>query len=155
MKEIEKLNKLTADQDVTAIAEKADKLSPKGFKAFEAAVNEEYNKLSKLPKAKRLPRIESMIDGLLEKYLRKDLRPAKVKVDRRKPVVQVDKDGNFVAEHESVQAAHRNTGVSDGSICYCCRHEYGFKSAGGFGWMYKTEWLEKQAAPAEENKAAE
>ena len=141
MKQIEKFEKLTAGQNVDTIAEKVDRLSPKGQKLFAEQIEAEYNKLSKVNKAKRPAKIEVIVDELLEKYLRKDLRPAKEKVDRRLTVLQINKETDeIIAEHESVQAAHRATNISDGSICYCCLNRPGFKTAGGFKWKYKKDW---------------
>ena len=141
MKQIEKFEKLTAGQNVNNIIEKVDRLSTKGQKLFAERIEEEYNKLSKVNKAKRPAKIEVIVDELLEKYLRKDLRPAKEKVDRRLTVLQINKETDeIIAEHESVQAAHRATNISDGSICYCCLNRPGFKTAGGFKWKYKKDW---------------
>ena len=98
MKQIEKFEKLTAGQNVNNIIEKVDRLSTKGQKLFAERIEEEYNKLSKVNKAKRPAKIEVIVDELLEKYLRKDLRPAKEKVDRRLTVLQInglDADEDF------------------------------------------------------------
>lgn len=141
MKQIEKFEKLTAGQDVNNIVEKIERMSPKGQKLFAERIEAEYNKLSKINKAKRPAKIEAIADEILEKYLRKDLRPVKEKVDRRLTVLQIDKETDkVIAEHESVQAAHRATSISDGSICYCCLNRPGFKTAGGFKWAYKKDW---------------
>ena len=61
-----------------------------------------------------------------------------------KPVVQLDKKGNFISEFESLREASRRTGIADGSICRCCNHKPGYKSAGGFIWIYKDEYLNTQ-----------
>ena len=54
-----------------------------------------------------------------------------------KAVYQFDKSGNLVNTYPSVQAAHRATGISDASICYCANNKYGFKTAGGYKWSYR------------------
>lgn len=64
--------------------------------------------------------------------------------DARSPVVALDKTGKFIAEYESIVEASRVTGVAQSSICYCCKHKYGFKSAGGFIFMYKDEYTATQ-----------
>ena len=61
-----------------------------------------------------------------------------------KPVVQLDKKGNFVAEYKSAQEAFRATGIAQSSICKCCQHKPGHYSAGGFIWIYKDEYLNTQ-----------
>ena len=54
-----------------------------------------------------------------------------------KTVYQFDKNGNLVNSYPSVQEAHRKTGISDASICYCANNKYGFKTAGGYKWSYR------------------
>lgn len=60
--------------------------------------------------------------------------------DILKPIVVLDKKGNFISEYESMQRASKETGVDTGTICYCCKHEYGYKSAKGYVFMYKEEY---------------
>tara|TARA_R110002072_G_scaffold7503_2_gene40974 strand:+ start:769053 stop:769706 length:654 start_codon:yes stop_codon:yes gene_type:complete len=54
---------------------------------------------------------------------------------RRKMVVQMDLDGNIIAEFKSVAEAANPSGANKSSIAKCCRNEY--KSASGFKWKYK------------------
>lgn len=54
---------------------------------------------------------------------------------RKKLVVQLDLEDNFVAEYSSVAEASRNTGVSKTCISRCCRGER--KHSGGFLWKYE------------------
>lgn len=61
-----------------------------------------------------------------------------------KPVVQLDKEGNLVAEYKSILEASRLTGVASISICYCCKHKQGHYSAGGFIFLYKDEYAATQ-----------
>lgn len=61
-----------------------------------------------------------------------------------KRVVQLDKGGNFIAEFESINEAARRTGIAPTSICYCCQHKPSYKSAKGFIFMYKDEYLNTQ-----------
>ena len=61
-----------------------------------------------------------------------------------KPVVQLEKKGNFIAEFESLREASRRTGIASISICSCCKHKPGHKSAGGFIWIYKDEYTASQ-----------
>ena len=142
---IEQLLNGLDSQTVNDINAKADNLSPKGQKLLKEQLTENKTKLSKLAKKQRPSRISAMIDTLLPKYTKKELRQKKEKVDRRLTVLQIDKaTGKVIAEHESVQAAHRATNISDGSICYCCLGKYGFKTAGGFKWAYKKDWTAKE-----------
>ena len=56
------------------------------------------------------------------------------------PVVQLDNNGNFVAEYKSANEASRLTGIHQGNISGCCRHEHGRKLAKGFIFMFKDEY---------------
>lgn len=53
-------------------------------------------------------------------------------------VVQIDKYDNLVAEFNSVQNAHRTTGINYCCICECCNGTQ--KTAGGYKWMRKSDW---------------
>lgn len=56
---------------------------------------------------------------------------------RRKPVIQLDKDGNFIKEFRDAQDASQEVGCKKGVIQDVCRgKEYCF-TAGGFKWQYK------------------
>lgn len=54
-----------------------------------------------------------------------------------KPVIQLTKDGQFVAEYQSITEAQRQTGINNSNICACCNNKPHNKSAGGFVWKYK------------------
>ena len=65
------------------------------------------------------------------KKLSKILKNRKYKL---KPVLQYDKNGNFINEYPSANDAARKTGVNQPSICMVCRGK--LKSTGGFLWKY-------------------
>ena len=50
----------------------------------------------------------------------------------QKPVKQLTKDGQFVAEYSSIKKAQSQTGIRH--IDACCRNER--KTAGGYCWEY-------------------
>ena len=50
-------------------------------------------------------------------------------------ILQFSKDGELIAEYQSIREAERQTGCNKGNICSCCKGKY--KSAGGFIWRYK------------------
>lgn len=65
----------------------------------------------------------------------------------QRAVLQIDKKtGVVIARHNGVREAEKNTGVSDGSICYCCLHKPGYKSAGGFKWEYEENYVAPQTS---------
>ena len=51
------------------------------------------------------------------------------------PVLQFSKDREFIKEWPSIREAGRQLGISQGSICSCCKGR--LKTAGGFIWKYK------------------
>lgn len=52
-----------------------------------------------------------------------------------KAVLQIDLDGNIIAEFPSVNEIHRQFGFSIGNISYCCNGK--MKSAYGYRWSFK------------------
>lgn len=59
---------------------------------------------------------------------------------RRKPVLQFEKGGEYIAEFSSTIEAEKETGVWHNNISKVCKGKA--KTAGGFIWRYK--WIEKQ-----------
>ncbi|WP_417372266.1 NUMOD1 domain-containing DNA-binding protein [Gelidibacter japonicus] len=57
-----------------------------------------------------------------------------IKDARRKKVIQMDLNDNFIAQYRSVADASNSTGTNKSSIAKCCRDEY--KKASGFKWKY-------------------
>lgn len=58
-----------------------------------------------------------------------------------KAVVQLTKDNKFVAEYVSANEAAKITGINQGGITQVCNHSNNRKTAGGFIWMYKNEYI--------------
>lgn len=55
---------------------------------------------------------------------------------RRRPVIQMDMQGNVIREWESLTDVERKTGMSKSSICNCCRKKNGYSHAYGYKWEY-------------------
>lgn len=55
----------------------------------------------------------------------------------KRPVIQLDKNSNFICEYESVEEASRLTNVNSSSIHNCCFGRT--KTAGGFKWKHKED----------------
>ena len=56
-----------------------------------------------------------------------------------KCVEQRDLNGNLLKRYESVGEAARQTGLSVGNICGCCKKYKGHLTAGGYRWNYINE----------------
>lgn len=63
--------------------------------------------------------------------------------NNRKPVVQLTLDREFVAEYESADKAHSETGVFSQNIGRSCKSQ-GKYTAKGFRWMYKEDYVNSQ-----------
>lgn len=55
-----------------------------------------------------------------------------------KKIVQLSKDGFFVAYWDSIKDAGISLGISKGHICKCCKGKR--NHTGGFKWMYATDY---------------
>lgn len=64
-------------------------------------------------------------------------RDSKNSSDSR-PVLQFDKEGNFIKEYPSMREAQRQTGID--AIDKVCNHIKYRKTAGGFRWEYKDNY---------------
>ena len=53
-----------------------------------------------------------------------------------KPVLAINKVSGLILQFPSTHEAERKTGIKQQSIVNCCNGKYGFKSAGGYIWMY-------------------
>lgn len=54
---------------------------------------------------------------------------------RNKPIIQYDKEGNFIKEWFSIRESSEQNNVKEQNISACCRGK--IKYAGGFIWKYK------------------
>lgn len=68
----------------------------------------------------------------------KEKMDANVKA-RSKQVVQISLSGDVIEEYNSINEASRHTGVDVTGIWGCCNGRYGYKTAGGYKWKFKTE----------------
>lgn len=76
---------------------------------------------------------KAMLNGIVFSWLTEDLR-GKHSNKYAKPILQISKEGEIIAEYNSAYQANQETGI--GNI-YKCLNGY-LKSAGGFIWKYKT-----------------
>lgn len=51
------------------------------------------------------------------------------------PVIQYDKNNNYIAEYNSITEAQNKTGINKSNISACCKNKT--KTAGGYIWKYK------------------
>lgn len=55
-----------------------------------------------------------------------------------KPIIQYTKNGEFIAEYSSAKEASSQTKINQGNISMCCLNKYGYKTAGGYIWKFKS-----------------
>lgn len=58
------------------------------------------------------------------------------------PIVQLDKQENFIKQFDSAKTAQQETNIDAGHINDCCRKNR--KSAGGYMWVYAKEYYNTQ-----------
>lgn len=54
-----------------------------------------------------------------------------------KPVIQLSLKGNPIKEWSCATEVQRVLGISQATICGCCKGRKGYYTAGGYRWMYK------------------
>lgn len=54
-----------------------------------------------------------------------------------KPVLQFDKEGNFIRKWPSIMEVEEELGINHSNISQCCRGVHYRKTAGGFVWRFK------------------
>lgn len=91
-------------------------------------------------------------DILRKNALKQDLSKfleagAKCKLERQRPVVKYDKDGNFLGEWSSIKLAADENNVLASHIGECCRSNNILKSYKGFIWRYKEDEFEYRKNP--------
>ena len=62
-------------------------------------------------------------------------------------IVQLSKDGKFIRKWGSGGEAERELGILHTSICNCLKGWS--KSAGGFKWVYYSDWIKRRKKPQE------
>ena len=55
-------------------------------------------------------------------------------------VVQLDLNGKFIKEFSTSMEAEKETGILCGSITAVCRNSPGHRTAGGYRWVFKTDY---------------
>lgn len=76
-----------------------------------------------------------------------DEHKKKVSSSISKSVVMLDKQGVLVKTFTSLTQAQKETGVSTGHVCECCKGNGRRKTAGGYKWMYLDEYEQTKALP--------
>lgn len=60
--------------------------------------------------------------------------------ERSKAIVQLTRDGKFVAEYPSMQEVRRQKGYAPGNICRCAARNPQYSHAYGYVWRYASEY---------------
>lgn len=60
-----------------------------------------------------------------------------INYSKAKPVLQFDREGNFIKEWPSALKVEEELGIYHSNISNCCLGRYGLKTTGGFIWKYK------------------
>lgn len=57
----------------------------------------------------------------------------------KKAIIQFSLDGTIINRFNSIKDASKQTGINSSSISSCCNHREGFKTAGGYIWLWADE----------------
>lgn len=63
------------------------------------------------------------------------------------PIAQLSIDGEFIKKWSCAMEVQRELGINHGNITKCCRGRY--KSAGGYRWMYYSDWKKQRRSIAD------
>ena len=80
--------------------------------------------------------------GMYGKHHSEESKRKNMEAQLKKEVVQLNKNGEFVAEFISINEASRCTGIPHLNISRCCRHIPHHNTAGGYFWLFKSEYDE-------------
>ena len=65
-----------------------------------------------------------------------------MKAQATKQVVQLNKIGELIEEFISINDVERRTGIRHLQVSHCCNHVPHYNTAGGYFWLFKTEYEE-------------
>ena len=65
---------------------------------------------------------------------------AKMSEAQKIPVVQLSKEDDFIKRFDSSKDAAVELNISSSNITSCCKKRYGFKTVGGYKWVYASEY---------------
>lgn len=77
---------------------------------------------------------------LSEETKDKIIKSCKKHIPKGKAIIQLDLNGNFIKEWNSISLAARYFKLFHGNISACCKHKKDRKSLGGFKWEYKENY---------------
>lgn len=66
------------------------------------------------------------------------LNPSKYNINKRKPVIQLDKEGNFINEYESIESCRKILNIPYSSIMQCCKGIT--NTSNSYIFLYKTNY---------------
>lgn len=69
--------------------------------------------------------------------------------NRSIPIVQLTKDGQFIRKWSCAAEVKHELGIDHSNIIQCCLGKR--KSAGGYHWMYYSDWVKKTKKPSDIN----
>lgn len=90
--------------------------------------------------------LEYCIQKYNNNYGNHNLKLMKTKTKKYgKKINQYDLEGNFIKTWNSIREAERKLNISNANICKCLKNRKYCKSAGGYIWKYKNEYMVSDA----------
>lgn len=103
---------------------------PQGYDVHHKDHNKQNNSIENLELIERSIHKSIHIKEHLEKTVKAHIENVSKKVQ------QLTKDGEFVAEYDSIMEASRKTNINYLSISRCCNKKPHYNTAGGFIWKF-------------------
>lgn len=80
-------------------------------------------------------------DGFNNNILNERIKDINKPNPRNKPVIQLDMQGNFIKEWESIKEVRETLGIESSGISACCKKKPRHKSYKGYKWVYKSDYI--------------
>ena len=118
-----------------------DEVSQVGIKRRKCRM-ELYLKLTDMTFKEKVEYAWKIVEPLVrKKILVKPNKNTRITNDkRRNPIVQLSRNGEFVARFKSLTEASKCTGVNIGNISSAVRHKNNYGTAGGFRWVSENNY---------------
>ena len=102
-----------------------------------------YLKLTDMSFEEKVAYAWKIVEPLIRKKIlvKPDKNTRKPNDKRRKPIIQLTRNGEFIAKFKSLTEASELTGVNIGNISSAVQHKNNYGAAGGYRWIYEKDYI--------------
>lgn len=80
-------------------------------------------------------------DNFNDKVLNERINDINKPNSKNKPIIQLDLQGNFIREWQSIKEARETLRIESSGISACCKKKKRHKTYKGFIWVYKSDYI--------------